>query len=100
MMLFVVFSLHDVFSHAECFFPLRGRPSLVFSLTRNTRNARNVYTRYRLCILRDENIRQSWPTGVSAANAFRVFRAFRVRKTKGILPREKKQRDKRLREAS
>ena len=97
MMLFVVFSLHDVFSHAECFFPLRGRPSLVFSLTRK---ARNVYTRYRPCTLRDENIRQSWPTGVSAANAFRVFRAFRVRKTKGILPREKKQRDKRLREAS
>ena len=62
---------------------------MLFSLTRKTfscflshaeyAECAEIHTRYRLCILRDENIRQSWPTGVSAANALRVFRAFRVR---------------------
>ena len=49
------------FSYVPCFssspfllcFSLAEDSSHVFFLTRNTRNARNIYTRYRLCILRD-----------------------------------------------
>ncbi len=72
--MFLIFSFSLVFlSRAEYFF------SRTF-LSRGIRGMRGIFTRAIACVSSvTGSIRQSWPTGVSVANALRVFRAFRVK---------------------